>query len=532
MAVKLTIPDTIRPFLKATSAKGVYSVKDPAAWLNRRFAKVAPLSVTVLDGDDKQRFGSRILGLHKTKNEFSLIIDNLVPIPDASFYAQPKKVQIRMNYVEWGFEVISLFAAVAQRRVMVKDNPAVQITNIEDVKVSVGTYTTSLGRDSGVELGLFVRGGFIEARPERMSLTRIWFSGNMPDDVGDEGLTIEKAVIKLGEEEGDTLTIRLQAFPDKSGTFEGRLLDMEHVTKLANFIERRWSQQAKRLAEEKGEGKAPAPSSVVPEKQRKVDDYLKPHYFLLGEDQAWVDRLNEFGLCVPVTEKEPDKVIAKLDETRCDMIVGDADSWDTGALVIAQMLRSHDRYSQVPLVWIAGKDNIFAENGGQDLIDLGAYDFIDRTIEAEEIERSFVWANPKTKGMGDGPRLCIVSPANRMQYRFGKALNVDGIRIVKVDCPEAKVASKLLENDARWILIDGPELGDALQNVLKSSLDWAQRGDDPRDLFLVEQGLSPEEIDIWKQAGVAKVIPFDPSLETVISSIKPRLGPSPEEETS
>jgi hypothetical protein len=513
--MKLTIPDTIKPFLKSSKVKGVFDVKNPADWLNRRFAKLGPLRVTLGSGETKIQFSSKILGIHKAKNNLTLIVDNFVPPPPAELFTKPRQVTAHLVYVEWGYEVSTIFKALVLRKVTVKGNPAVQLGKIEDVRVSLGVHVSSLAKTSNVELGLFVRGQFVEGVATKISLNKIWFRAPLPDDFRDEGLTIDKASLKLGEA-GETLMFSLQAFPERGGGYEGRVLSMEHISKLANFIEQRWTNQASRLAagqqkSDLGGGR----SGTVDASKRKVDDYLKPHYFLLGDDQEWVERLNKFGICVPVPEKDTDQVLAKLDEKRCDVIIGDADYWDTDALVLAQLLRSHEKFSQVPLLWIASQENIFAENNGQDLIDLGAFDFLDRTTAEDVLKRKFFWASSKSELIGDGPVLAVVSQDNRQQYRLGMALEMKGISIVKVNTHETGILAKLLEYDVRWVLIDTVEFDGDVEKMIRGVSEWANRGDDPKTVFLLEVGMSEDEKKLWTAQGVRAVIPYDPSMSEI-----------------
>ncbi|MFH0881626.1 MAG: hypothetical protein V2A56_01445, partial [bacterium] len=396
MALKLTVPDTIKPFLLRSEVKGVYSVADWTVWLNRRFAKVGMLRISVENQKDLQ-YSSKILGLITGKGTSSLIVDHFVPEPDPAFFDQPRKLTLRLMYVEWGFEVITTFEAVTARKVNIKGNPAIELVEIDDLRIRLGIHVTSLGSQSGVEVGLFIRGSFTEVKPSRLSLNQIWFTGKLPDDIGPEGIIVEKASLKLGVNEPDMM-FKVKAIPERSGDFIGELIEMEHIAKLANFIEQRWTNQAARLALESGKmdptGKGGAGKLATTE--RKVEDYLKPHFFLLSEDEEWVKRLNRFGICVPVTPRVTSEVFARFEESRCDVIIGDADYWDAAALMIAQELRGHEKYSHVPLLWIAGPDNLFAEANGQDLIDLGAFDFLDRGLPEEELEERFNWVNPKT----------------------------------------------------------------------------------------------------------------------------------------
>lgn len=520
VALKLSIPDTIRPFLMKTDSKGVYAVKDWGAWLNRRFAKLGPLRVTV-DGDKSKQYSARILGVISGKGDPRLIISSLVPEVEKEFFDKPHALTIRLIYVEWGFEVTSLFKAVSTRAVSVKGESALEVVQITDLRVSLGTHTLGLSIKTGVEMALFIRGTFTEVKPEKISLNKIWFSGSLPDDIGPEGVIVDKASLKLGESEPEMM-LKLQALPERSGNYVGHLLEMNQISQLANYIERRWTNQASRIAagQEKSDLLAAAPKK---KQKRVIEEYLRPHLFLLGNDEEWVERLNKFGICVPVPEKESAAVVARLDEKRCDVIIGDADYWNTDALVVSQILRKHEKYSKVPLLWIAGPDNLFSEAGGQDLIDLGAYDYVDRHLPADELQERFQWASPKIIEMGDGPTLAVVSPSDRQQYRFGVALRRDDLRIVKVCAHESGIVSRLVEFDARWILIDSTEFGDKFDSVLRNCLAWATKGKDPRSVMLVEQGASEKEKQDWREKGVNTVIVYDPSLAGIVKVVHERI---------
>lgn len=519
MALKLTVPDTIKPFLVRTEVKGVYGVDDWTVWLNRRFAKLGLLQISP-EHETGQPYASKILGLITGKETSSLIIDHFIPEPDPSFFSKPRKLTLRMMYVEWGFEVVTTFDAVAARKVTVKGNPAVELVDINDIRIRLGIHVTSLGPKSGVEMGLFIRGSFIEMRPIRLSLNKIWFNGKLPEDIGPEGLIVEKASIKLGLDEPDVL-FKLRAVPDRSGDHVGHLLEMEQISKLANFIERRWTNQSSRLAKESGKMDLAGARSEgpLPVSKRKIEDYLKPHYYLLGEDEEWVKRLGEFGVCVSVASRDIAEVFARFEQSRCDVIVGDADYWDQDVLGLADQIRIREKYSRVPLFWIAGPDNTFAESGGQELIDLGAYDFLDRTLPMDELKERFHWANPKVLDAGQGPSLAIVSREERQQYRLGYRLRSPEITVVKVNTPEAGIVSRLIDTDSRWIVVDTQGKEEAAAHVIKICLDWATRGQDPRDVFLIHKGALDDQVMEWKKMGAHDVIACDPSLDEVASTI-------------
>ena len=505
VALKLSVPDTIKPFLLRTEVKGVYGVADWTTWLNRRFAKVGMLRISAKDQGDLQ-FTSKILGVVGGKGASSLIVDNFVPEPDPAFFSKPQKLTLRLMYVEWGFEISTTFEAVAARKVTVKGNPAVELVNIEDLRIRLSVHITSLGPKSGVEMGLFIRGTFTEVHPNKLSLNKIWFGGKLPDDIGPEGIIVDKASIKLGADEPDMM-FKVRAIPERTGDFIGELLEMEHISKLANFIEQRWSNQASRLARESGKiepGMAAGQASTAP---KKVEDYLKPHLFLLGEDEQWVERLNKHGVCVPVPTREVNEVFAKFEESRCDVIIGDADYWDSAALIIAQEVRGHEKYSQVPMFWIAGPDNIFSEANGQDLIDLGAYDFLDRTIPESELEQRFEWMNPKLLESGNGPILAIVTPENRQQYRFGLRLRSPEFKVVKINTHETGVVSRLIETNARWIAIDVNDWGETADRVIMNCLEWSHKGHEDHDVFLI-----PACIFVGVRDG--KIVRIDEYLDT------------------
>ncbi len=515
--MKLQIPESLRPHLQGPDSEGVITVRNPTAWFNRTFAKIGPLKLVRTGG---KSYSTVIISTKEEKRDkketIVMVVDAPSPEPEEDFWQEGQPMLARLSFVEAGFRVSTSFHVKIGKMLEIDDLAALELVDIENVRVGLSAHYISLSTRGGTEMGMMWRNTWQELIPTKMCLTRVSFRAKLAGDIGAEGYIPQKASIKLVKR-GPEIPIQFKAERKGVGEYEAVIekVDVGGLNRIALFIEQHWRRQAEKLRLGRARYKKPSHDEQVGESPTKEDvmaDMFKPHFLLLSDDELWRERLAEIGVVNAYEALDPEKINTILENERCDLIIADADLWDIEALNLSQSLRSHFKFRDFPLFWVAGPDNVFTSGGGLDLIDLGAFDFFDRVIEDEDLMTRVEWAT-KGKQLGEGESAIILSPDKRLRYRLGIMLRAEGVRVLpfaSFDNPGAF----LTRNKARWILLDSVGHGRSYDSMLRRILAWKknQKEDVEVDIFLLAQIIQPEEAMNWMKAGVSDIIILDPSL--------------------
>lgn len=490
------------------------------AWLSSPLARKGHLSLVRAGMDE---FTSLPLAARKSEDDgIVLIIDTLLPTPEEKFWHEPVTLHGRLVTFEAGIEEIITFSASVGERIEHEGKNAVELTNLIDLERVTQEFVAEPNDQHPIELGMIWFGEWIQVRPSKISLSRVFFDETLDGEIGPDGYAVPKATLKI-DEDGPEVPIRLQLLRARGGGHEAVIEKIDGIArqKLVSVIEEIWrvssglSNRRQKLRQDVG---------YRLKERDTLAAAFTPNVLLLGNDKRWIDILRELGEVRTLASTDLDDVSEAVAEGRTDLIVGDADLWGSDAVKVERLLRSVAKFRSIPRLWIASDpDKQVVEHSEEgeprDLVDYGAYDLLARSIDDTQALHKLHWAMGGD-ALGEGTSALLVTSDERMRYRLALGLASPSLRLVAFGRREGLIPT-LDKRKPRWVLIDANSFEVEIDDMLSATLHWA--GTTRAKVILLARGASQAQVTKWLKAGAADIVLTDASLRTTVERLQQRL---------
>ncbi|MCB2199880.1 hypothetical protein KQI63_10765 [bacterium] len=469
-----------------------------------------------------ETYVSQVLGVREVEEQLVLKADALLPMPEESFWNEPVTLHGEIRTFDAGIEEIVTFTAAVGDRVEFDGKPAVELTDLLDLKRTTQEYVAELSDAFSIELGLIWFGEWIEVHPSSMTVSRLFFDAELEGSIGEDGYAVPKASLRL-EHGSPEIPVRMTIKRLRGGGFEGVIEKLDSLArqKVTAMVEEIW-----RIAAGLSQRKVKTEHSDVGYRSTSHDalaSAFQPHIVLLGQDERWATLISQKGVLRQVEDDSLEAVSEAVAEARCDLIIGNLDQYGDKAIRVERLLRSVTKFRDIPRIWfttvppavdlIAENDTSLqtGENGepeSLDLVDFGAFDLVSRKMKDSEIDRRIVWALGGTE-IGKGSRCLLISQEGRLRYRIGLALSKAGFTFTSFNRLEGLVP--LLEKQRpKWVLLDAVSFEVEMEALLSRATTWAHAN--KADVIVLSRGAKEEQIRSWLKNGASDIVLLDPSL--------------------
>jgi hypothetical protein len=486
----------------------------------------------------EEKFISTIIEAREQAGQLTLIVDQLLPQPEDSFWNEPVSLQSTLTAFDSGMEEIAEFRALVGERIEVGDHLGVELTDVSGLERSSREYIAPVSSSNPVALSFVWMGSWVDVKPKRMTIKRFFFDAELDEFRSPEGYTVSQAIVKL-EQGGTGVPVRLQLTRGRNGEYEAEITKIESQPRqvLTALIEEIWRTES-------GLSSRRTTKSVADVGYMKKSGAGEgPHIMLLSEDENWLEMLNQIGTVNMVSVTGLEALSKSVSESPCDLFIADADLWGDQAIAVERLLRSVSRYRMIPRVWIsghkvgqpwepseihlgygeAGKEQINLEESDNvylDHVDYGAFDLMPRSLPIESAHTRLRWAmggDVYGKGLG----IMLVTQDARLRYRIGLSfLEEGGIRFTVFKRLEGLVPA-LQKRKPRWILLDASSFEVEIDALLARAHDWAHRN--RGNVIVLARGAEHSRVTQWLKRGAKDIVLLDPSVREAMRRLRARV---------
>jgi len=519
------------------SPYNISTKSSPADWI--RWFKNPLLQqgrLTLVRGGE-DTFITQVLDVRSEGEGINLIVDRLLPLPDFDPNSEVVQFHANLIYMDAGMQVTTTFRAILAGTARHGKYEAVLLSDIVDLEVDSAEYIAELSDNSGIKLSLFIMGEWIKITPEHASINQIFFREKLDLKIGADGIAIPKASITL-EDDDTKIPVQLQMYRFTSPEYVVKIEKIDSVarTMIVKIIEEIWKIDCGLSSRSKK--KREAPVGYRSESHDIHAEAFEPHIFFLGEDEEWTEHLKEKGIVEIISTDQSSEVLEKIAGKRCDLVVGDADYWEKGALEVERTLRSQSKIRNIPRIWIAddpyktfmeevkqtdSDDQSSEENNQRDLLDFGAFDIICRNDWDNKTQIRLDWALGIVKDAGDieyveaSPLTVMVTTNSRVRYRIGLMLLENKLKFEVLNT-QKRLLSRLQDIKADKVVLDMSGLDASPEVVLEPLLRRARKGE--YEVMLLVRSAKGEEVFDWMKTGVSDISILDASLRQTAVRVK------------
>jgi len=530
---KPQLSNSLHKLLKGSDKKPASQIDE---WITLLSAPQTNKDTLMLSRGGEAAYSSLLLEAQNSNNKLQLIIDNLLPEPEEDIWDEQVTFQAKIATFDAGIEELIFFYASLGEKIEYEERGAVVLDEVWDLTSEKREYIAELAEHHPVELGFIWYGDWINVKPDRITISRLFFDVKLDGEIGDDGYAIPKATLKL-DDDGAEIPVKLRLYRHRNGGFEVHIEKIDGIAKqkLTSIVEEIW-RIASGLSQRKNKYVEKDVSYVVKEHD-VLSEAFEPGIILLAERGDWKQYLSEQGNLTVLDTLDLTEIAEKIGEKRCDLIVGDADLWGEKAIQVERLLRSVSQFRKIPRIWFTEtieKPQLFSfkpevqeedeeaelDEMDLDLIDYGAIDLLPSSLNRIDSKRRILWALNKLK-FSEGKRILLVSQDSRLIYRLGLALNYRSLVNFSVLKISQGITAELDSFIPEWILLDGDSFEVELETMLSLTVDWAdQHG---VKVFILARGAGQEKITKWLKAGARDIIILDPSLRLAANRLYGRI---------
>ncbi len=476
-----------------------------------------------------ESYRSHVLAARTTdEGRLNLIVDMLLPQPEESFWHEPVSLQGTLIAFDAGTEQTATFTASVGGRIEFEGAAAVELEGLFDLERTDREYIAALGQAHNVELGFIWFDDWVQVRPSHASVKRLFFDADLGQNIGVDGYAVPRATLRLGPKSPE-VPVRVQLYHHNREGYEAVLEKIDGVAlqQLTAIVEEIW-RTAAGLSQRKMEA-AQRDVGYVSKTHDSLQEAFEPHLFFLGEDAAWAGLLERSGKRVDLPEKDLGAVTEAVTSARCDLILGDADLWQEGAVQVERLLRTTSRLRDVPRLWIRDPQRLHEpiettpeteEEPGRDLLDYGAFDVLPRNLSELEAIRRINWALG-LDSLGEGPTALLVSQNNRLRYRLGLELvGRNRLRFATYNRLQG-ILPALEKHRPRWVLLDADSFEVDVDEMLSKVMNWSRTV--RTDTYMLSRGAEKERVARWLREGARDIVILDPALRQAAARLRERI---------
>jgi DNA-binding response OmpR family regulator len=301
------------------------------------------------------------------------------------------------------------------------------------------------------------------------------------------------------------------------------------LKQISSIVDRLWIHEAQKAYKILRNKALPVPEKLAEVEGHKhvktaeiAEHVAKPKILFLGDGSAWEEKIKPFADLKQFEFDSPKEVIARIAKERCDLIIADADMGMKNIFAMAVELKLNSDLNDTPIFWLANSENKNIEQEKAILMESGAFDYIERDIEAESLESLVRWTLAQSV-IGEGDELIILGKDMKSNYQLGLNLVKSELKVLQ-DYKLENPIDTLNQSEATWILINAKGMGESYKSILNSSLIWTKKKSHKCYVFLLAESLlQPEEEQRWARAGISDIFIYDTNIKSISKRIIERM---------